>query len=564
LPTHPTPHRPGDIRDLLGVLRRRKWSIILVAALTVGAVLAFSYRQTPVYDATSQVLVKPASLDESLQGISVASLVSMDTERTLAESSAVAHLAAERLGTLDAQEVQDAVSVTVPTNTQFLNITYSDPNPETAQAGAQAVANGYLRFREEEALQDAAAAAQGYQQRIDELETELHAAQQDLAGAVNEADIGSGNTSVTQTPSEDAIVAQAEVNRLQGEIDLLGAQLSQIRAQSIDAGTIVANATLPTSPASPNHIRNGLLALVAGVALGVGLAFLRERLDDRLSGREDFEGQAGAPVLSVVPKLAGWKRRDRAQLAALSMPKSPPAEAYRTIRTNLQFTARNTGFKILAVTSPSLGEGKTTTVANLAVTIAQSGKRVIAVSCDLRKPRLHRFFDLDNDVGVTTVLAGEATMASAAQRVERVETLRVLASGPIPSNPAELLGSHEMDGLFSSLREQAEFVLLDTAPALAVSDALIVAPIADGVLLIADADTTTRAAVAHVREQLEQVGANIVGGVLNNFDPSNAKYYPSYYRSYYSYQYRPETSEPRPRDAKLETLHKGEPEDLWR
>jgi succinoglycan biosynthesis transport protein ExoP len=343
----------------------------------------------------------------------------------------------------------------------------------------------------------------------------------------------------------------------------LGTQLSQIQAQSIDAGTIVADATLPTSPASPNHLRNAALALVVGLALGIGLAFLRERLDDRLAGRQDFEEQVGAPVLAVVPKVAGWRKRDRTQLAALDLPRSAPAEAYRTIRTNLQFTGRDGGFRILAVTSASLGEGKTTTVANLAVTLAQTGKRVIAVSCDLRKPRLHRFFGLENDVGVTSVLTGGATLSSAAQRVAKVETLRVLASGPVPSNPAELLGSEEMDGLLGVLRQHADYVLLDTAPALAVSDPLIVAPRADGVLLVADAGSTTRGAVAHVREQLEQVGANVVGGVFNNFDPSNAKYYPSYYNSYYSYHYRPGKSESRRGVNGRSTVPEVEPEEMW-
>jgi capsular exopolysaccharide synthesis family protein len=201
--------------------------------------------------------------------------------------------------------------------------------------------------------------------------------------------------------------------------------------------------------------------------------------------------------------------------------------------------ARSNDLKLISLASPSMSEGKTTTTANLAVALAHSGKRVIAVSCDLRKPRLHRFFDLTNERGVTNILMDGLTVPQVAQRVDGLDTLRVIASGPVPHNPAELLGSEEMEQLLRDLRSLADFVLIDTAPVLVVSDAVTLAPKTDGTVLVVDGTKTLRGAVQATREQLELVGANIVGAVMNNFDPSKAKLsYGSYRYHYYgNYSY---------------------------
>ena len=248
------------------------------------------------------------------------------------------------------------------------------------------------------------------------------------------------------------------------------------------------------------------------------MAFLRERLDERLRGREDLEAQIAAPVLATVPRARGRRRRRQRDLVVtLTDPKGGSAEAYRTLRTNVQFLARTGTLSVIGIVSPAAGEGKTTTAANLAVSIAHTGKRVVVVSCDLRKPRLHRCFGSPNDPGVTSVMSG-MKLSEAIQKPE-IGSLRVLASGPTPPNPAELIGSEAMEQMIEALRMFADFVILDTPPLLAVSDGVSLASRCDGVLMVADARTTARGALAHAREQLQQVGANIVGGVLNNFDP---------------------------------------------
>jgi len=512
-----------DLRDYLGVLRRRKWTIALVMALVVGSTLAFSVRQTPVYESTARVLVKPINPSQAVQGLSVASIINLDTEKGLVESPAVAKLAMQTLGGgAQPSVLLHNVSVSIPANTQFLDITYSSPDPRGSALAAQAFAQAYLDFRRKQASVAFATAAQGYERQIQQLQSQLAGKQQDLAAA--------------PAGSSEAAAVQAEINALTSQIAILQAQVAPLLAPSVDPGEIVSPAVVPISPSIPNYPRNLALALTVGLILGVGIALLRDRLDERLAGREEFEEVLGAPVLGIVPKRTGPRKRNRTELSVLQNPKTSAAEAYRTVRTNLQHLAGNGDRRIFMVTSPMLGDGKTTVSANLAVALAKTGKRVMAISCDLHRPRLHRFFELDNAVGLTSVLTGQASVGDAVRRVGS-DTLGVLPSGPTVVSPTELLGSDEMERLLVELRGTADFVILDTPPLGAVGDALILAPKTDGVLLVADATSTARGAVTFARSQIEQVGGKIVGGIYHKFDPARARTYHPYYQHYYSDRY---------------------------
>jgi capsular exopolysaccharide synthesis family protein len=363
--------------------------------------------------------------------------------------------------------------------------------------------------------------------------------------------------------STDAIVAQNDVDQLSGQISALSAQVASLTSPDVTPGTIIQPAEPPIAPSSPNHRQDIALGFLAGLVLGIGFAFLREQLDDRIHSRTDLESAAQAPVLAVVSKVPGWRKKSsETRLVSKAAPGSPSAEAYRTLRTNLQFIAREGSLRTIAVTSPHAGEGKTTTVANLAVTLAQTGKRVVAVSADLRKPRLHRFFGLDNESGLSLILAGREELGDVAKRVPGIDALRVVPSGPVPPNPAELLSSDEMEELLGTLRKTADYVVMDTAPILAVSDAMIVAPRVDGVLLMTEADETMRGAAAHAREQLEQVGANVIGAVLNNFDASKAKYYAYGGRYGYRYHYGPEPTPEQNGNGRLSGGRESRPKTL--
>ena len=512
-PDQPPASDVTDISEYIAILRARKWTVILVTLLVVAGALYFSFQQVPIYESTSKILVKPVSSPtQVISGTST--LISLETEREILQSSEVAQRAGENIEPPEsAADLVEQLEVTVPGETEVLEVTFSDPSPLRAQAGATAFTDAYLEYKTEQATEAIENLRRPLQSQIDELTAQLEE---------------------TEATSPDDGVATEDRDVLISQIAVLRSQIAPLNSLVVDPGDVIQAADLPSEPASPNHMLNLALALFVGLALGVALAFLRERLDDKLHGREDLEARTGAPVLAVVPKVQGVKKRDRDLPVTLVEPKAAASEAYRTMRTAVNFLASERGMQTLMVASAESGEGKTTTATNLAVVLAQAGKKVILLSADLRKPRIHRFFGLENDVGVVTYLAGESSLAEIL-RDPGVPNLRVVTSGPIPTTPAELLGSEAMGELLSELRDLCDFLIVDTAAILAVSDALTLMPLADGVLYVAHAEATTRGGLNHARAQLDQVNAQVFGSVLNAFDPSKAK--GSQYRYYYQYRY---------------------------
>jgi capsular exopolysaccharide synthesis family protein len=204
------------------------------------------------------------------------------------------------------------------------------------------------------------------------------------------------------------------------------------------------------------------------------------------------------------------------ELITVSEPRSPISEAYRTLRTNLDFVSLDQALKTLAVTSARVGEGKSSTLANLAVVSAQAGRKVILVDADLRRPTVHQTFGLDNDKGLTTAIMDDAALASPPLQPTGVEGLIVLTSGPLPPNPAELMGSRRMEEVIAALAEEADQVFFDTPPVVAVTDAAVLATKVDGVLLVISAGKTRRESARTAVRRLEQINARLVGTVLTN------------------------------------------------
>jgi non-specific protein-tyrosine kinase len=516
---------PLELREYLGILRSRKWTISVVTLLLLSASVLLSLRQTPLYDSEARLLVQPANLP----GLGLSGFTNVQTESQLVSSNEVAEIAARRLGNdTPPTSLTGGLSVGVATNTEILVLKYSSTDPAAAQLINQAFAEGYLEYRRQQVLDSLLAASEAVDQQIQRLTKRL--------------DVVTEQLQTITDPTESANL-QTQSTTLASQLALLQQQLSQLTPPSnLQVGQIVQEATLPTRPSSPNYPQNALLGAFFGLALGIGLAFLRERLDDRLRGRSDLEVRLEAPVLAVIPRVAKWRKRADVVTISISEPKSAAAEAYRTLRTSVLFAAAQQKAKVLLITGPHPGEGKTSTVANLGIVLAQSGKRVIIVSTDLRKPRLHKFFGAANDRGVTTILSGVTGWRAAIQSTG-VPSLRVVASGPTPGNPTELLGSEEMGELVADLQEISDFVLLDAPPLLGVADAITLLPFADATLFVTDSQRSSRMAINQAKQQLEQVNARILGAVLSNFDPSKTGGY--YYRHYYSYEYeaKPEQNE---------------------
>jgi capsular exopolysaccharide synthesis family protein len=281
----------------------------------------------------------------------------------------------------------------------------------------------------------------------------------------------------------------------------------------------------------PKPIQDGIKSFGMGMVLGLLLAFMFEYLDDSIQTRDDMERAVGSqvPVVGVIPVATEWRDSSRTEIISVAAPKSPTAEAYRALRTSVHFAGIEEPLTTLAITSPSVGEGKTTTLANLAVVMANSGRKVIVLDCDLRRPRVHRFFGVNNDVGFTSVLIGEAPLSMALKEVPGIPRLSLLASGPIPPNPSELLTSSRFGEVLRLLKTGDAIVLIDTPPLLPVTDAAVIAPSVDKLLLVASAGKSTRKQIRNALEILRQVDAPLAGVVLNRAETSKREGYYHYY-----------------------------------
>jgi polysaccharide biosynthesis transport protein len=285
---------------------------------------------------------------------------------------------------------------------------------------------------------------------------------------------------------------------------------------STQHATLVTDAALPGVPVDRSIWINVGIGLAVGLLLGVGTALIRDRLSDRIRGRDDFERVSGATVLATVPRVGRRFRRRRADAdrpVILRAPQSPAAESFRYLRSRLQPLLR--GSATVLVTSAGEREGRTTTAANLAVAMAQAGLRVVLVDADLRKPRLHLAFGNDNAVGMTNVLAGERTAAKALQDTP-VARLRLLAAGPAANNAGDLLAGNRLRRTLDSLRTHCDLIVLDSGPVLSVSDTIALAAVSDHVLLVGDYRRTTRKYVARALDELGEVVDGNVSGVLLN------------------------------------------------
>lgn len=314
--------------------------------------------------------------------------------------------------------------------------------------------------------------------------------------------------------------------------------------------TVTNYARVPREPVGPPRARTIVLAFLLSLGAGVGLAFLLDYLDDTLKSVDDVDRYLHLPSLALIPasrseraRLIGGRRASvpstegdpMTALALTSDVRSPSAEAYRHLRTSLLLSSAGQPPKTILVTSSQPSEGKTTTAINTAIMLAQTGADVLIVDCDLRRPRVHANFGVSNARGLTNYLSGERDLDTLVQTYGALPNLKVLTSGPVPPNPAELLGSTEMRRLLTALSERFTHIVIDSPPAISFTDASILSTLVDGVMLVVHGGRSSRGLVRRAKQQLVDVGANIFGVVLNNVRLDSPDYYYSgYYSSYYA------------------------------
>ena len=340
---------------------------------------------------------------------------------------------------------------------------------------------------------------------------------------------------------------QRNLNRMQGLYDLIFNRLQEVDISAsiqMESVRILERAVVPGGPLKPRNLQSLFLAALIGLALGIGLIFVLEFMDDSIRYPEEVARCVGAPYLGLVPS-AHWKQEGDASYWVGSVdPSSGFAEAYRNIRSALLLNPAGRPFKTVVVTSAVPKEGKTTTSANLATSFAQTGHKVLLVDIDLHRGGLHRFFGLQAGRGLTEILTGHATMAQVVQHTS-LEGLDLIGTGAFPDNPAELVLRREMKEFLAEASEKYDLVILDAPPVLAVSESTVIASQVDGTLLVVWSGRTSRKLVAVAARQLLSRGANLMGSVLNNLDLTQmGNYGASSYYHYYGYDYRYEEESP--------------------
>jgi capsular exopolysaccharide synthesis family protein len=323
--------------------------------------------------------------------------------------------------------------------------------------------------------------------------------------------------------------------------------LQRMKEAGVSSGLTVSNiqvvdqAEIPTGPYKPNKQLNLLLAAVVGLFLGIGLAFFFEYLDNTVKTPEDVEQLTRLPSFGMVPEISYEKRRRLekettypVELVTHRHPKSILSESYRNIRTSILLSFSEKPPKKIAITSPNPIEGKTTTVINTAIALSQTGAQVLIVDTDMRKPRIHHIFNGENGAGLSNFLSGHANLESIVKKTE-VPNLYYIASGPVPPNPSELLGSNLFKSMMDSLGKRFDHIVLDSPPVLGFADSLILSSTVDGVILVVLGGKTPKETLQRAKEVLHQVNAKILGVVINRVDLQRGHYGYYYYRYHYYY-----------------------------
>lgn len=510
-----------ELKGYARVLWHWLWLIVLGVTVALASTYYVVHDQPPIYQAQATLIVgqvlrqqQPNESDIYLSQDLALTYSELARQQVIQEKTQ----AALRLTWLP----QYAVNL-VP-NTQILTIRVTDTDPVRAAAVANELANQLKAQGPQSQAAEDKVRQDFVRQQLDDLQASITATkdeiaklQKDLAGMFSAREIA-------DTQNQIAALQQ----KLGDDQSNYGQLLAYMEQSGVNTLDVYQEARVPTQPVGPNKIRTLLMAGAVGLVLAVATAFLLEYLDDTIRTPEDVTKSVGLTTLGGISRIPG-DREDK--LITIRHPKAAISEAYRVLRTNLQFSSLDKPLKSLVVTSPNPVEGKSTTVANLAVVMAQAGKRVILVDADLRRPALHRLFRLPNDRGLTDLLLDSRQALDGHLQPTGVENLRLLSTGALPPNPSELLGSQRMAALVERLESEADAVLFDSPPSLAVADASVLATQTDGVLLVADAGRTRPNRAAEAVERLRQVGANLVGVALNRLRPERGDYYSYYYYS---------------------------------
>lgn len=512
-----------ELRRYVEILEARKWVVVVTMIVTIIVAGLGSFWMTPVYSASTTVRI--AAIQDNSVGYFYPNYLDrlMNTYAQLLKSRLFLENAIQRLDlNILPEDLVKSIKAEALADSELIKIIAESPDPRQATDIANMLATLLIEQGQKIYFGQGKSARELLQEQLAIVEEKLAADRALLQSLLVESSGQADSGKVKDLNTKIGIQEQTYATLLdQYEKTRLG---DAVRANSI---SVVEPATIPYAPSQPRKTLNIALGALVGLVGGIGLAFLFENLDSTIHSTDDLERLARIPLLASIPSIAVPRKSRGNPILLNGDALSPPGEAFRFLRSNILTPASGTPPRTLLISSAEERAGKSTVSASLAVAMASAGRKVIVVDSDLRRPCLHQVFDLPNEVGLSNIILDSSGIDTVLQATE-IQGVRVLTSGQWLGNPAELLGSSRMRSLVQELVQEADIVLFDAPPVLAVADTTVLARLMDGVLLVAARDQTTRKRLQKALQQLEKVGGQALGIVFNKAKAGDGDYYYHY------------------------------------
>jgi capsular exopolysaccharide synthesis family protein len=522
-----------ELRVYIDVLRRRRRVIAAAALGALVLALLFTLRQDRTYRAHAEVLLRAQSTTENLvndsslrvyaESFNVARQLT-NAVKTMQSGTTRDAVAAKYSGPLDPDDVE--VSVQDSSSSDVVTVSMTSTDAKEAAELVNLYVDTFLGLQRQQRINDISDASEELQRQLDDLSERIADIRRPLTEVEQQLNSNPGNAALESRRDDLTQALASQLTPLQNRQSLYQQQLEDLRLSAgvVETGgaRLLTKAETPTDPVAPRPVFTAVLALILGALLGLVLAFFWDNLDEKLRGMEDLERAApDIPPMAAVPEVRGSTSDD--YLPVRDDARGPAAEAFRSLRTSVKFAGLSQSVRVIQVTSSLQGEGKTTVAANLAAAFAIAGERVALVCCDLRRPRVQRKFDQPLSPGFTNVMLGELRLAEGLRQV--TPNLFLLAAGSPPPNPSELLSSSWAKAIVDALAAEFDVVIIDSTPVLPVTDALVVSRMVDATLVVVDVRTTKRKELRQTLQRLEQVGAPVIGLVLNGVGANDSYLY---------------------------------------